>query len=408
VVDSGKLINELRLHQIELEMQNDELQRAKAEAQKIAKKYTLLYNFATSALLTINQQSEIIELNISAAQLLGKSRLSLINSRFGFFVSDDTKPVFNHFLSQIFISREKESYEVTLISSDKLQIFVLLTGIVSDDGENCLLTVRDISERKKAGIEKLELQKHAMEAQKIETVGILAGGIAYNFNYQLSSALSNLEYLNIIQIDNPEIRNRIANARESVEKVGNLAKQLMVYSGKGLYDFMEFDMNNFITSNVALFKNLIGKQTSLELNIHDKSSLIKGDENQLKFVLMNLLANASDAIGDKDGIIKVSTGIRYYDADSLSGCIVPIKPTVGNYFFIKISDNGCGMDEATIEKIFEPFFTTKQSGRGLGLSSVMGILVAHHGEVFVDSSIGQGTVITIILPALNVGSYCED
>ena len=149
-VESIRLIHELEVHQVELEMQNEELQRARAIAEVANDKYIRLYDFAPSGYFTLSDKGEIIELNLSGAKMLGKDRQHLKNSLFGFFVSEETKPIFNRFLEKAFNGKVKESCDVTLLQDGNLPMYGHLTGIVYKNGEQCLVTMVDITERKHA------------------------------------------------------------------------------------------------------------------------------------------------------------------------------------------------------------------------------------------------------------------
>ncbi|MEI7503527.1 MAG: PAS domain-containing protein [Paludibacter sp.] len=144
-----KLFHELEIHQLELEMQNEELNRTHEEAEEIAKKYTTLYDFAPTGYFTLSMDGEILELNLCGAEMLDKGRSKLINSKFGFFVSNNTKPFFQLFLDKIFITNNKETCEITLHTDGNAPIFAHLTGMVSENKEQCFLTVIDITKRKK-------------------------------------------------------------------------------------------------------------------------------------------------------------------------------------------------------------------------------------------------------------------
>jgi len=147
------LIQQLSVHQIELEMINDELQTAKDDLEKISKKYVELYDFAPTGYFSINKEGQIVDLNLSAASLLGKERSRLKNSNFGFFVSDSTKPVFNLFMERVFNSDSKESCEIVLITNENLPVHVYLTGIVFENRDECHLTAIDFKENKHTEVE---------------------------------------------------------------------------------------------------------------------------------------------------------------------------------------------------------------------------------------------------------------
>ncbi len=153
-----KLIHELEVHQIELELQNEELMQARSSAQEAAEKYLEMYDFAPIGYLTLSKEGEILEINLAASQMLGKERINLKSSQFGFFISDTTKPIFNQFLYKIFNGNKKETCEVILSVNTNIPIYVNLTGIIDRDREQCLLTIIDITIQKKA---ETELEKWA-------------------------------------------------------------------------------------------------------------------------------------------------------------------------------------------------------------------------------------------------------
>jgi len=153
-----KLIYELEVHQVELELQNEELREAQTAATHYAERYHELYDFAPIGYLTLSKDGEIIEINLSASQMLNRERSRLNNSQLGFFISDETKPIFSHFLERIFSENLKQNSEVVLLLGNMPQLNVRLTGIISSNEEQCLVTVLDITEQKRA---EAELQKWA-------------------------------------------------------------------------------------------------------------------------------------------------------------------------------------------------------------------------------------------------------
>jgi PAS domain-containing protein len=169
--DMLKLIHELEVHQIELELQNEELELATMRAEIATKKYLELYDFAPTGYFTLNVDGEIIDLNFYGSQMLSKERSALKNSRFGFFISDDSKPHFNHFLDEVFISKTKQTCEVTLISQGNSPLFVNLTGVVSEKENQCFINADDISEIKQIEDVLRESERFLQETQKIANLG---------------------------------------------------------------------------------------------------------------------------------------------------------------------------------------------------------------------------------------------
>ena len=170
-----KLTHELEVHQIELEILNDNLLQAKRQAEVAAKKYSELYDFAPTGYLTLSKEGKIIELNLSAARMLGTERLLLKNSRFGLFISNETKPIFNLFLEKIFDGKSRETCDVALVTNGNLPVHIHLTGIVAKNREQCLLTIVDFTARKLAevALQQSEARHSSMISNISDVIGII-------------------------------------------------------------------------------------------------------------------------------------------------------------------------------------------------------------------------------------------
>jgi len=259
---------------------------------------------------------------------------------------------------------------------------------------------RDISNRKKAELERMEIQKQLLHSQKMESIGLLAGGIAHDFNNLLAVVLGNLDYLDYFKMEDPEILKHLAHAKDGVIRAANLTKQLMAYAGHSFYELKELDINSQLKYYQKKLQTLIPPEIHFRMNLCSETTLVKGDRNHLDQVLIHLLTNSSEAIGTNHGEIIITTGIKDYSFQELIKTRIPYQPDPGRFVFIEVKDNGCGMDETTLSKVFEPFFTTKFTGRGLGMASVQGILIAHHGAILIKSAVSQGTTVTVLLPHL--------
>jgi len=257
---------------------------------------------------------------------------------------------------------------------------------------------RDITELKIAERERVALERKLLEAQKLESMGVLAGGIAHDFNNLLAAILGNVSLANMQVPPDSPLRTNLQSIETTTHRAAELCKQMLSYAGRSRIDVHRVDVNAIISEMSELLKISIGRTILLKFNLAKSIPQIVADGTQLRQVVMNLILNASEAIGDKEGAISLSTSlVNLTRADLIDTFSAPdLAP--GEYLSIQISDNGCGMDEATRQRIFDPFFTTKFSGRGLGLAAVMGIVRGHHGAIRVESAVGHGTTFTVLLP----------
>lgn len=261
-------------------------------------------------------------------------------------------------------------------------------------------THTDITERKKIEQERMEMERRLLHAQKLESLGVLAGGIAHDFNNLLMAILG---YADLALIESSPFSPARASIEEIIkasQRAADLCRQMLAYSGKGKFVLESVHLNELIQETVHMLRTCISKKAELQLNLADGLPFVEGDPSQLRQVLMNLVINASEAIGEKIGVIRVSTGARFCDSTCLQEIFGDECHPEGVYVVLEVSDTGCGMDEETQMRIFEPFFTTKFTGRGLGMSAVQGIVRGHRGALKMTSAPGRGTTFELFFPAL--------
>jgi two-component system cell cycle sensor histidine kinase/response regulator CckA len=267
--------------------------------------------------------------------------------------------------------------------------------------------IQDITERKQAEEHRLRLERQMQQVQKLESLGVLAGGIAHDFNNLLMAILGNAE---LALEDLPSI----SPIRENLEEINNasrraaeLCRQMLAYAGKGRYLIETIRLEDLIQDLVPLLKASISKKTLLTLNLEEKLPPLHGDATQIRQVVMNLVINASESLGDKNGVVAISSGILHCSRSSLSDAFLADDLADGPFVWLEVSDNGSGMDPETQRRIFEPFFTTKFAGRGLGLSAVLGIVRSHKGALIVHSDLGKGSSFRVFLPASEEQICCR-
>ncbi|MBP1625819.1 MAG: multi-sensor hybrid histidine kinase [Holophagaceae bacterium] len=260
-------------------------------------------------------------------------------------------------------------------------------------GHSCVLwAARDVTEHR--------AQEEAIrQTQRLESLGVLAGGIAHDFNNLLAAILG---YVNLsrIALDSGEDPSRhLAKAESSIDRAADLARQLLAYSGRASFRLEQLDLNTLLEQMNELLAVSRSRKVSLDLHLDPALPAVLGDPVQLQQVIMNLVTNAGEAIGDQSGKVDIRTGSCDLDADTL-GRRFPgqgLKP--GCFVMLEVRDEGCGMSPELLERIFDPFFTTKPAGRGLGLSAIRGILRSHRAGIEIASTPGEGTTIRVFFPA---------
>jgi DNA-binding response OmpR family regulator len=256
----------------------------------------------------------------------------------------------------------------------------------------------EISKRKRLEDERMEMERKLLQARKLESLAIMAGGIAHDFNNQLAVVLGNLELALMDRVLDPKAREQIENAITAAKRSAELSRQMQIYAGNTLYDAVDLDLNELLNKKPSLLQLCVSKYANLNLDIYSKLPPIKGDADQILRLVMNLVVNASEAIGDQHGEVTLATGVMDCDAEYLSRSRPEDKPGPGRFVFLEITDTGCGMDSWTLDRLFDPFFSTKFWGRGLGMAEVIGIIKGHHGAIVVESESGKGTTIRVLFP----------
>jgi two-component system, cell cycle sensor histidine kinase and response regulator CckA len=222
----------------------------------------------------------------------------------------------------------------------------------------------------------------ARHVQKLESIGVLAGGIAHDFNNLLHVVLGNAD-LARLQLDAAApAREYLDEVIRATQRAGELTQQLLAYSGRGAIEIRHLNLSDEVREMATLLRTAISKQATLVWELTPGLPAVTADPTQVRQVVMNLITNASDALGDAAGTITLRTGLD------------------GELVFLEVSDTGVGMDTGTLQRIFDPFFSTKFTGRGLGLAAVMGIVESHHGHIRIRSAPGEGTTFCILFPAV--------
>ncbi len=261
-----------------------------------------------------------------------------------------------------------------------------------------IVIAHDVTERKRAEEERRALDQRIQQAQKLQSLGVLAGGIAHDFNNLLMGVLGNASLALLDLPREAPARDHLQRVEVAARRAADLTKQLLAYSGKGRFLVSPLDLSKVVEEMNHLLATVISKRATVHLEFERDLPPIEADATQVRQVIMNLITNASDSLGDEDGVIVIRTGVIHASASYLATTYMDEQLEPGDYVVLEITDTGCGMDASTVARMFDPFFTTKFTGRGLGLAAVLGIVRGHRGAIKVHSEPGRGTSFKVLFP----------
>ncbi|MGI8991344.1 MAG: hybrid sensor histidine kinase/response regulator [Bryobacteraceae bacterium] len=269
---------------------------------------------------------------------------------------------------------------------------------VEDDERMLSMLQMDVTEQKRREEQGQRIQQKLLHTQKLESLGVLAGGVAHDFNNLLTGILGNasLAY-DVLPADSP-LRSNLRDVVSASERAADLTRQLLAYSGKGRFVVEPIDVSGLTVEISKLVRMSMPKTVRLTVNAASDLPFVEGDAGQLQQIVMNLAINGAEAIGELPGEVHVSTGVLQLEEADIKGAFSADGITAGKFVFFEVQDTGCGMDEATRAQIFDPFFTTKFTGRGLGLAAALGIVRGHKGAIKVYSDVGRGSTFKVYLP----------
>jgi PAS domain S-box-containing protein len=508
--EARDLLQELQVHQIELEMQNEQLRQTQEELEAAVTRYADFYDFAPVAYLTLDERGLILEANLTATTMLGVERRRLLQQPVtNFIVKEDRNIYFRH-RRQLFENQGTEHYELKMVRKDCTPFWAGIATIAALDSNNarlCKATISDITERKRAeeafqvlvnkapmGIfivqdgkfqmvnpgleittgysaqelldhdslklvspdyrkmirenaeqmlkgeldlpyefpiitksgetrwvmekitatiyqgkpatlgyfieitEHKNLESQFLQAQKMEAVGRLAGGVAHDFNNLLSVILGYSDLVNRELHQHDPLAHYLGEIVKASDRATTLTRQLLAFSRKTILAPQILNLNDHLEGLEKMLARLIGADIEIRLVLDSALGAVNADPGHVEQIVMNLAVNARDAL-PRGGKLTLETANVYLDEDYARR---HTYVTPGHYVMLAVTDNGQGMDAVTQARVFEPFFTTKEvsRGTGLGLSTVYGLVKQNGGHVEVYSEVGHGTTFKVYLPQI--------
>jgi PAS domain S-box-containing protein len=404
-------VEELRVAEEELRQRNEELVEAHAAVAEERRRYQHLFQYAPDAYLLTDLSGIIREANHSAAHLLGAQPKFLVGKTLASFAAQEDRARLRREISRWKSEPAAKSLELRLQprggpAFDASLTLSIARGGPRDKAFGVRWLVRDISAHRQL-TQELRLREeearrdaeaseaHAYHVQKLESIGVLAGGIAHDFNNLLHVILGNADLARLhVAADSPA-REHLDEVVRATQRAAELTQQLLAYSGRGAVESRRLDLSLEVREMGTLLRTAISKQATLAWDLAPDLPAVTADPTQVRQIVMNLITNASDSLGDGPGTITLRTGLVEADTEAR-----PADADEGPAVFLEVTDTGCGMDSGTLQRIFDPFFSTKFTGRGLGLAAVMGIVESHHGHVRIRTAPGEGTTFRVILPAI--------
>ncbi len=358
-------------------------------------KYRTLFEDSRDAIIITTRNGRFIDVNQAAVDFFGYSREELLRlDALQVYAQPGVRVLFQEEIEK---KGSVKDFEVKLRRKDGSEMDCLVTASLKRDQAGHVIgyqsVVRDVTER-------LRLQEAMLHTQKLESLGVLAGGIAHDFNNLLAVVLGNTELaLEMLPPDSPS-RDFLKQVEISSHRGAELCKQMLAYSGKGRFVVQPLDMNAILEEMTDLLSISVLKGAVLRFDLAKNLPAVMADATQVRQIVMNLVINASDAIGANNGTIHVRSGTAQITREELANSNPVFNAEEGLYVYLEVEDTGHGMDEQTRTRIFDPFFTTKFDGRGLGLAAVLGIVRGHRGLLRVESEKGKGSSFRVYFPCV--------
>jgi PAS domain S-box-containing protein len=364
-----------------------------------AREWQTTFDAVTDAVWVLDADQRILHCNQATRRLLGKEPHEVKGRLCYEVVHGSPQPLKECPIERMKVSRTRERTEIAV--RDRWYA-VSVDPIFDAAGSlrGAVHIMSDITDRRRADAERQKIERKLQEAQKLESLGVLAGGIAHDFNNLLTGILGNASLARLELPLSSDSHAYLDQIVQSAQRAAELCKQMLAYSGQGRFVMQRLDLSAVVAETTQLLRLSISKKAALKFELARDLPAIIADPTQIRQIIMNLVINASDAIGDRPGVILLSTRRQQVTRADLADTYLSPDLPEGVYVSLEVTDDGSGMSPETLARIFDPFFTTKFTGRGLGLAAVLGIVRGHKGALKVQSEPDRGTTFRLLLPGV--------
>ncbi len=356
---------------------------------------------ANDLIIEIDQERRLLYVSPSHRDVLGLDSERFLGRDCAGFPHPEDRAVVTSELAQLFSTRTPVEFVTRLRHRNGSWRHVEARARCYETAEGearAVVVARDVTERQRAEEFRRRLEEQLRETQKLESLGLLAGGVAHDFNNLLTAVLGNAQLAMLDLPDGAPARARLERVLAAGKRAAELTGQLFTYAGRGTPALRVLDLAKLVEEMADLLRVSISRKLSLELELAADLPCVEGDPTQLRQLVMNLILNASEAVGDRVGAVRLETGALSVDDAFREVAHLGETLAGGEHVYLRVSDDGPGMDEETRRRIFDPFYSTKFVGRGLGLAVVLGIVRSHRGAIHVASQAGCGTSFTVVFP----------
>ncbi|MFU8803379.1 MAG: ATP-binding protein [Bradymonadaceae bacterium] len=401
--NTAQLVQELRLHKIELELKNKEMHRFQEQLEATREHFASLYYHAPVGYFTLDPEGSLHEVNLQAASVLGRERRSLIGCLLHDVLTPRSREKFQDYLREVVEDKNIKAGEFVVSLPDGERRDIELQSIALKDPTEENLVIRtillDITPRKETERRKEFLEQQLRQAHKMEALGRLAGGIAHDFNNLLTLIIGYSKLALNGMDDGDPFHIHIAQINKAGNHAAELIDQLLAFSRNQNVVPDVVNLNSLIEDMSIMLARITGDDIEFSTELGSDLGQVHVDASQFKQVLLNLVVNAREAMPSGGRLV-----LRTRNTELQEGAARSFDVDPGPYVLLEVEDNGCGIDEATRAHIFEPFFTTKHTnkGNGFGLATTYGIIAQSNGSIDVVSEVDRGTTFLIYLPRVDV------
>jgi len=358
------------------------------------------------ALITIDEHGIVTSFNPAGERMFGYSAAEIVGESVNLLMQEEDARQHNAQIRRYLDSGEAHviglirEVEAVRRNGEIFPIELQIRELKSHQQRYFIGMMRDITERRHQERQQLLVNERIERTQRLESLGVLAGGIAHDFNNILSSVLGNTELLRIdLGSLDADSEGCLQNIETGCNHAADLCRQMLAYAGKGRYVIRAVNVSDLVQGMEKLIRVSVPASIVVKKSLRDDIPMIHADVAQTEQLVLNLLTNAAEAIGNDGGEIHLTTGVQELAEQDLHDFEGADAMQPGEFVFLEVKDSGCGIRPEDMKHLFEPFFTTKFTGRGLGMSAILGILRSHHGGIQITSSSGKGSTIRVLIPA---------